>query len=634
MKKYLLIAAAALLAFAACQKPDEKAEGTEAKAPVLTKIQPASGYAGDAATITGENFSATASDNKVVVGTAEATVSEATATTLKIVLPENPEGAAKIAVTVNGKTSKEEITFTYLKLVKPMTVSGIAPEQGHIGDEVVISGENFGTDPTAVSVLFGEATAEIKTITETAITVIVPEGKGDVAVLVMKGDETSEPKMFTYVFDREVVITGVSPIMVTKNDEITVLGTGFTDDVADVKVLVGDKEATVTVSGEDGIKFDVPAGLTKMEDYTLTVKVAGAAPVEITQKVRYYEVGKYRVDCIIGNWTTGNSTNKEGKGLEANIGLPEGLVINPAGTELWITSRGGSGDTGQHGVHRVSLSDYDMHIVVDQATIGTGRFPWGGDFNSKGDYYVALKGGNKIGRYMNNKWYDLKLYDADNTASQLKSPMCVVFDASDNMYIANRDTKSILVVYVTEDKITDIEVDGDMTKGKILGFDKEIKLDNYQPYVLAFNPDKTKLAVGTNGGKKMLLVDVATGSYTEIAGTGANPTAATFVDGAPLETPIGNISGIYWDTDGCLYYNDWHSYTFRVLIPGVGGDYTKGIIKTLAGIPMQTGMVDGDGLTEVKFGQLGQVVKDPKTGNFYVADGNRQRVRRISPVTE
>lgn len=624
MKKLLLIAAAAIVAFAACQKDPEDTGKQEAKAPVLTKIQPSSGYAGDVATITGENFSATAADNKVVVGTAEAEVKEATATTLKIVLPENPEGAAKITVTVGGKSSKEDISFTYLKRVLPMTVSGIDPTEAKIGDEVVISGENFGTDPSAVTVLFGEAVAEIKTITETAITVIVPEGNGDVAVLVLKGDETSDPQMFTYVFDREVVVSAVSPVMVTKGDEITVEGTGFTDDVADVTVLVGETEATVTVSGEDGIKFDVPAGLESLKDYEITIKVAGAAPVT-AGLVRFYQFAKYRVDCVVGNFTSGTSKIEEGIGLLANIPIPEGIVINPEGTELWITSRGGSGATGQHGVHKVSLSNYEMHIVVDQKTIGNDKFPWGGDFNSKGDYYVALKGKNLIGRYVNSTWSEFSIFNADNTATAIKSPMNVIFDDSDNMYIASRDTKSIIKIYVTEDKINE---------GKIVGFDKEYDLNGIQPYTIAFNPDKTKIVVGTNGGKKILVMDLASGDITTVAGNGtANPTTETFVDGAPLETPIGNVTGLYWDKDGCIYFNDWHSYTVRVLIPGVGNDYTKGIIKTLAGIPMQSGLADGAG-AEAKFGQLGQLVKDPKTGNIYVADGNKHRIRKISVVAE
>ena len=616
MKKLLLIAAAALVAFAACEPEPEEPGKQEAKVPVLTKIQPASGYVGDVATITGENFSATAADNKVVVGTAEAEVREATATTLKIVLPENPEGAAKIAVTVNGKSSKEDLTFTYLKLVLPLTVTGIAPAEGHIGDEVVISGENFGTDPSAVSVLFGEAVAEIKTITETAITVVVPEGKGDVAVLVMKGDETSEPQMFTYVFAREIVVSAVSPFMVTKGDEITVEGTGFTNDVVDVTVLMGDVEATVTVSGEDGIKFDVPAGLKNLEDYTLTVKVSGAAPVEVAQKVRYYEVAKYRVDCVLGNFTSGTSTNIEGKGLEANIAMPECMVLNPAGTEIWVTSRGGSGD--YHGIERVSLSDYEMHIVADKSIIGTGKYPWGGAFNSKGEFHVCLKATGSYGKIVDGQWTAYSILKEDGTTNAAAVPMNCVFDAADNMYISNRDAKEVVVAY----------------EGKY------VKTYENAPtgiYTIAFNPAKTILAVGCNGGYKFSLLDIEKGEYTVVAGSGTKPTTANYTDGDagnPLSATIGAMSGIYWDNDGCIYFNDQTSLTFRVIIPGVGGDYSKGVVKTLAGQPLAGGCIDGVGLTEVKFRAQGMLTKDPKTGFFYMADGSSHRIRKISVVTE
>ena len=616
MKKLLLIAAAAIVAFAACQKDPEDTGKQEAKAPVLTKIQPSSGYAGDVATITGENFSAKAADNKVVVGTAEAEVKEATATTLKIVLPENPEGAAKIAVTVGGKSSKEDITFTYLKLVLPMTVSGIAPAEAKIGDEVVISGENFGTDPSAVTVLFGEAVAEIKTITETAITVVVPEGNGDVAVLVLKGDETSDPQMFTYVFDREVVVSAVSPVMVTKGDEITVEGTGFTDDVADVTVLVGETEATVTVSGEDGIKFDVPAGLANLEDYTLTIKVEGAAPVEVAQKVRYYEVAKYKVDCVLGNFKSGTSTNIEGVGLEANIAMPECMVLNPAGTEIWVTSRGGSGD--YHGVERVSLSNYEMHIVADKSKIGTGKYPWGGAFNSKGEFHVCLKATGAYGKIVDGAWTEYSILKEDGTTKAAAVPMNCVFDASDNMYIANRDAKEVAVAY-----------DGKYVKS-YTGAPTGI-------YTIAFNPAKTVLAIGCNGGYKFSLLDIETGEYTVVAGSGTKPTSSNFTDGDagnPLTATIGAMSGIYWDNDGCIYFNDQTSLTFRVIIPGVGGDYSKGVVKTLAGQPCVSGCVDGDGLSEVKFRAQGMLTKDPATGAFYVADGGSHRIRKVTVSAE
>ena len=615
MKKILLIAAAALLAFAACQKPDEKADEPEAKAPVVTKIQPASGYAGDVATITGENFSATAAENKVVVGAAEAEVREASATTLKIVLPENPEGKAAVKVTVNGKSSKEEVSFTYLKVVLPMRVSGIAPAEAKIGDEVVISGENFGTDPSAVSVLFGEAVAEIKSITETAITVIVPEGMGEVAVLVLKGDETSEPQLFTYKFDRVITVDEVSPVMITAGDEVTVVGTGFSDNIEDVTVLFGEKEATVTVSGEDGIKFDVPAGLENLKDYEFTIKVSGAAPVT-AGPVRFYQVAKYKVECVLGNYVSGTSTNIEGVGLAANIAMPECMVLNPAGTEIWVTSRGGNGP--YHGIERVSLSNYEMEMVADNSKIGNGKYPWGGAFNSKGEFHVCLKATGAYGKIVDGNWTEYSILKEDGTTKAAAVPMNCVFDSADNMYISNRDAKEVVVAY-----------DG-----------KYVKTYSGSPtgiYTIAFNPAKTVLAIGCNGGYKFSLLDLESGTYTVVAGSGTKPTSSNFTDGDagnPLTATIGAMSGIYWDNDGCIYFNDQTSLTFRVIIPGVGGDYSKGVVKTLAGQPCVGGCVDGDGLSEVKFRAQGMLTKDPATGAFYVADGGSHRIRKVTVSAE
>lgn len=615
MKRIIMIAAAAIVAFAACEKTPEDSGVPEVKAPVVTKIQPSSGYVGDQATITGENFSATAADNKVMVGSAEAVVREATATTLKIVLPQNPEGKAAVKVTVNGKTSEKEVFYTYLKVNQPMSVSGIAPTQAKIGDEVVVSGENFGTDPSAVTVLFGDAPAQIKSIAETSITVIVPEGTGEVAVLVLKGDETSDPQMFTYKFDRVVTVKEVSPTMITTGDEVTVVGTGFTDSIDDVTVLFGEIEANVTVSGEDGIKFDVPDGLENLKDYSVTINVAGAAPVT-AGPVRFYQVAKYKVECVLGSYKSGTSTNIEGVGLEANIAMPECMVLNPAGTEIWVTSRGGSGD--YHGVERVSLSNYEMHIVADKSKIGTGKYPWGGAFNSKGEFHVCLKATGAFGKIVDGQWTEYSILKEDGTTKAAAVPMNCVFDSADNMYIANRDAKEVVVAY-----------DG-----------KYVKSYEGAPtgvYTVAFNPAKTVLAIGCNGGYKFSLLDIETGEYTVVAGAGTKPTATNYTDGDagnPLTATIGAMCGIYWDNDGCIYFNDQTGLTFRVLIPGVGGDYSKGVVKTLAGQPFTAGCVDGDGLTEVKFRAQGMLTKDPATGAFYVADGSSHRIRKVTVSAE
>ncbi|MBR5015764.1 MAG: hypothetical protein IKX52_02990, partial [Clostridia bacterium] len=303
-------------------------------------------------------------------------------------------------------------------------------------------------------------------------------------------------------------------------------------------------------------------------------------------------------------------------GLEANIAMPECMVLNPAGTEIWVTSRGGNGP--YHGVERVSLSDYEMHVVADNSKIGNGKYPWGGAFNSKGEFHVCLKATGTYGKIADGNWTEYSIFKEDGTTKAAAVPMNCVFDASDNMYISNRDAKEVVVTY-----------DG-----------KYVKTYEGAPtgiYTIAFNPAKTILAVGCNGGYKFSMLNIETGEYTVVAGAGTKPTKENYTDGDagnPLTAIIGAMSGIYWDNDGCIYFNDQTSLTFRVIIPGVGGDYTKGVVKTLAGQPLTGGCVDGDGLTEVKFRAQGMLTKDPATGAFYVADGGSHRIRKVTVSAE
>ena len=84
-KKFMLLAAGALLAlFSTGCNPDETPT-QETPAPELTSINPTSGYVGDDAVITGKNFSATAAENDVFFGNAKAQVKAATATSLTVV---------------------------------------------------------------------------------------------------------------------------------------------------------------------------------------------------------------------------------------------------------------------------------------------------------------------------------------------------------------------------------------------------------------------------------------------------------------------------------------------------------------------------------------------------------------------
>ena len=607
-KKFMLLAAGALLAlFSTGCNPDETPT-QETPAPELTSINPTSGYVGDDAVITGKNFSATAAENDVFFGNAKAQVKAATATSLTVVLPDNPVGKVDVKVTVGEKTA-EGLSFTYLEKapeVLPMSVTGINPTKGAVGADIVISGENFGTSADDVMVLFGEAVATVKSVTATAITVEVPEGSGQVAVIVSLGDQISDPVMFTYVFAREVTYSSMSPAIATKGDEIKIFGAGFPEATDEITVTVGDVAATVTAATAEGIIISVPE--LALGDHKIKVAVKGAAPFE-TDAFAYYYLPEYTVSTFIGN---GTATNIPGVGLEASLQLPEGFAWAPDGS-LWVTTRGGSGASGGHGIHKIDIATATLSKVADQSVIGNDQYPWDGAFNSKGEYHVSLKNKKSIGKLVNSEYstYTFEGQTIDN-------PMSLVFDSKDVMYLSDRNNNRVVVSYGG-------------------AYTKEFKLD-CRPNGIALDAKEENIFVGTNATTAtdawvIFKINIASGDISVVAGSRVKPLKDAFTLGEvgnPLSATVGNVSGLYCDENGYLYYNDNQLLTLNVLIPGVGGDYTKGVIKTIAGQGFVGGKTDGAG-AEATFKAQGDLTMD-KNGNFYVADGNNNLIRKVSPV--
>lgn len=76
-------------------------------------------------------------------------------------------------------------------------ISGLDPVQARAGEEIRILGEGFGTDPSAVDVLFGDEVAGVARAEETTLLVEVPElSPGQVAVRVSVSDRLSNPAVF------------------------------------------------------------------------------------------------------------------------------------------------------------------------------------------------------------------------------------------------------------------------------------------------------------------------------------------------------------------------------------------------------------------------------------------------------
>jgi hypothetical protein len=108
------------------------------------------------------------------------------------------------------------------------TVSGINPSQARPGDQVTISGSNFGTNVATVSVTFNGVAAQVVSVANTSIVAVVPNiSQGSVSVSVTVSGRTSSSTSFS-VLRAPPAITSVSPSSVRAGDILIIRGQNFT----------------------------------------------------------------------------------------------------------------------------------------------------------------------------------------------------------------------------------------------------------------------------------------------------------------------------------------------------------------------------------------------------------------------
>jgi hypothetical protein len=143
-----------------------------AQVPTISSFSPLSATAGTSVTITGTNFSATASSNIVRFGSVTGTVTAASTTSLTVTVP-NGSLYGQISVTVNGYTRFSKYAFSPISSATSTVSTGtfyqsgthtltsvqnkMQPNKVRIGDidgdgksDLVVSGSNYITDSVSV----------------------------------------------------------------------------------------------------------------------------------------------------------------------------------------------------------------------------------------------------------------------------------------------------------------------------------------------------------------------------------------------------------------------------------------------------------------------------------------------------
>ena len=637
IKKFSLLALSfAMALFVGCNKQEEPLPQPE---PQITAISPASGLAGIAATISGKNFSDAKENVTVLFGEAQAVVTSASATSLVVIVPENEPGQVMVTVAVGDKKSAG-FAFTYDVPVYPATLTSLNPASAQAGAEITLVGEHFGTDKTGYTVFFDEVEAEIKSVSETAIVVVVPDTEDAQAnVILKKGDEMIPTvQQFTYEFAKTLTMGAIGGVIYEAGADFVVPVENLAEGDEATAVLVGkDGEVTAECLAENGtLTVFVPAKL--KGDYKLKVFVKGCLPIESATEFAVYYLPQYELNLTddkgdIGAY--GAVSNVDGVGSAAKFQSANGIALSPDG-KFYVTTIGGSvsGNNIGHSIRGVNPTTKEVTTVVsvDDLTVGKTKniYPYHGTFAPNGDYYVACKNGAfQIGKVSaaDKTW---SLITCTNTPAKYNESkginfMNVIADASNNLYVADRDQSRILKINAGSTDITaTIQV-----KATIAGAENNIQINH-----IAWGKNQQEIIVAGSDDLVLVLSDM-NGNGKVIAGNGVKPqnkddgTNYNFTDGEPgntLSATIGQTTGIVYDeTDGYIYFNDVNSCAFRVLVPGVGGDYTKGVVKTLWGHPSLTSAKDG------ALKSLGGLVR-LQNGTFYLVSNSA--VRSLTPKAE
>ncbi len=166
------------------------------KAPVMSSFSPIQGPSGTEVTITGTNFGADAASNKVKFNGVMATVKNASATQIVVVVPDAATTGA-ISVEANGVTGNSSSNFT---VIVPK-ITTFSPTDGGAGTSVVINGEGFSNVSTDIKVTVNGKTANVTASSTQQITIQVPEKAGTGGIKVdVKGKQATGPNVFNYKY--------------------------------------------------------------------------------------------------------------------------------------------------------------------------------------------------------------------------------------------------------------------------------------------------------------------------------------------------------------------------------------------------------------------------------------------------
>jgi uncharacterized protein (TIGR03437 family) len=160
--------------------------------PVITAITPLMGIVGDTIAIAGQYFSPTTAENVVKINETTATIISASATELKVKVPQGAT-TGKVSVAVNDKKTIGE-DFT---VIPPPVITSLDPSAGPVGSTVTIHGNNFSTEIAENTVDVNGTAATVKSATKTELVITIPYSSTSGVITVKVKKQSGSSNTFT-----------------------------------------------------------------------------------------------------------------------------------------------------------------------------------------------------------------------------------------------------------------------------------------------------------------------------------------------------------------------------------------------------------------------------------------------------